>query len=246
VEPSSPPIAPQLPDQAEFWDQWTARHRAGSFRLPEVNARQARAVERWITRLGRSNLDILEVGCGSGWLCERLAPFGTVTGTDLSALAIEEARRRCPGLRFEAGDFAEMDLPPGAFDAVVTLEVLAHVPDAADFLAKIAGLLRPGGYLMLATQNRPVLERWSGVPAQGAGQIRRWVDRRELRRLVERHFEVVELSSVHPVGDRGLLRWLNADALLESLRPLRLRWPYLRMLELLMLGHTLLVLGRKR
>jgi hypothetical protein len=57
---------------------------------------------------------------------------------------------------------------------------------------------------------------------------------------------VVELSSVEPVGDRGLLRWLHADSLLGVLGAVRLRWRYMRLLERLMLGHTLLVLARKR
>ncbi len=51
---------------------------------------------------------------------------------------------------------------------------------------------------MLANQNRFVLERSSEAAAQAPGQIRRWVDRRELRNLLAADFDIVELSSVFP------------------------------------------------
>ena len=78
------------------------------------------------------------------------------------------------------------------------------------FVDKIARLLRPGGYLMLATQNRFTLKRWSEVVPQGVGQIRKWVDARTLRRLLASDFDVVELTSIVPVGDRGILRLINS------------------------------------
>lgn len=243
---AEPPSMPQLQDQSAFWDQWTAQHRVGSFRLAGPNARQAETVEAWMRRIGRRDLDVLEVGCGSGWMCERLARYGRVTGTDLSPLAIEEARRRCPEIAFRAGDFGTMALPSGSVDVVVTLEVLSHVADARAFLDRIADVLRPGGHLMLATQNRPVLERWSEIPPQGSGQLRRWVGRAELAGLLRERFDVVELSSVYPVGDRGVSGALLAAPLLRVLRGVGVEWRYLRLLEKCMLGHTLMALGRRR
>jgi 2-polyprenyl-3-methyl-5-hydroxy-6-metoxy-1,4-benzoquinol methylase len=62
--------------------------------------------------------------------------------------------------------------------------MLAHVEDQVAFVDKIAELLRPGGYLMLATQNKFTLSRWSEVVPQAPGQIRKWVDAKELRRLL--------------------------------------------------------------
>lgn len=150
--------APPISSQREFWNQWNAQYRTSGFGLPAVNARQAETIERWITALGRRDLDILEVGCGSGWMCERIRPYGRVTGTDLAANVIERARAEHQGVTFIAGDFLALNLAEESADVVVSLEVLAHVADQAAFIVKIARTLRPGGYLMLATQNRKVLE----------------------------------------------------------------------------------------
>jgi SAM-dependent methyltransferase len=57
---------------------------------------------------------------------------------------------------------------PAEYDFVVTLEVPSHVSDQPAYLRKIAALLKPGGYLVLATHNGPVLER-NAIPAPMAG-----------------------------------------------------------------------------
>jgi SAM-dependent methyltransferase len=179
-------------------------------------------------------------------MCERLMPFGHVTGTDLADEVLDKARERLPGVRFMAGDFLNMEFEPAAFDVAVSLEVLSHVVDQPAFLRRIAGLLRPGGLLMLATQNRPVLERWSKIGPPEPGQIRRWVDAKSLRKLLAGSYELLEMTSLLPVGDQGILRVLNAPKVNRAialftghdrLDALKERW---------MLGHTLMVLARKR
>jgi SAM-dependent methyltransferase len=108
-----------------------------------------------------------DVGCGAGWLCSRLTPFGSVTGTDLSDAVLARAAQRVPQAKFIAGDFMALDLGSD-YDVAISLEVLPHVADQPAFLAKIAGLLKPGGYLMLATQNKPALLR-NDIPAPKPG-----------------------------------------------------------------------------
>lgn len=95
----------------------------------------------------------LDVGCGMGSdvfeLATRVGPDGHVTGIDLSASLIEEARRRAEGqnlpVTFDTGDVQELRFEDGAFDAVRTERLLMHVPDAARSVAEMARVLRPGG-----------------------------------------------------------------------------------------------------
>ncbi|MCI0561963.1 MAG: class I SAM-dependent methyltransferase, partial [Nitrososphaera sp.] len=229
----------EVEEQRRFWNSWNTRYRGQNRKIPEVNGRQARMVIEWIMSIGQRDLDILEVGCGSGWLCQQLVPFGRVTGTDLSDKVLARSQADLPQVAFVAGDFLELDFPPCGFDVVVSLEVLAHVADQNGFVEKIARLLRPEGFLALATQNRFALKRWSDVSPQGVGQIRKWVDVKTLRRLLSNHFEIVELTSIVPVGDRGILRWVNAPKVNRILSIFLSQSRIEALKEHLFLGHTL-------
>jgi 2-polyprenyl-3-methyl-5-hydroxy-6-metoxy-1,4-benzoquinol methylase len=169
----------QISLQQRFWNEWNATHREHNQHY--VSIRQAEVVIGWLASLGRTDLDILEVGCGAGWLCPQLLPYGQVTGTDLSDEVLARAQQRAPEVAFVSGDFMGLDLGSGRFDVIVTLEVLSHVADQAAFVRKLASHLRPGGHLMLATQNRVVLERFNRIPPPAPGQLRRWFDKYELR-----------------------------------------------------------------
>ena len=137
-----------------------------------------------------------------------------------------------------------LELEPEQFDVVVTLEVLAHVADQQAFVERIAKLLKPSGLLMLATQNRPVLERFNRIEPPGPGQIRRWVDARELTALLSRSFRILELKSVTPRANRGVMRLLNSRKINHPIRTLfGDRFENLK--ERLGLGWTLVALARK-
>lgn len=234
---------PPIPLQEAFWNRWAAE--AIGKGNEEISLRQARVITGWLRELGASDLDILEVGCGAGWFCPQLRPFGQVTGTDLSARQIDGAQQRFPDCRFVAGDFMSLELERERYDVVVTLEVLAHVADQPGFVARIAELLKPGGLLMLATQNRPVLERHNRISPPGAGQIRRWVDAEELRSLLIPRFDVIELKSVTPRANRGPMRLVNSRLLNRPVRAL-LGDRFEEFKERLGLGWTLMALARKR
>lgn len=228
--------------QRKFWNEWNAQTREHA--LDEVSIRQANVVCAWLDALDRKDLAIIEVGCGAGWLSPRLAHYGRVTATDLADEVLERAQRRVPEVRYIAGDFAELDLGSGAFDVAVTLEVLSHVADQKAFIRKLASLLRPGGCLMLATQNRPVLQRFNRVPPTRPGWLRHWVDRHELRALLQDDFEILELFSVTPRANRGIMRFVHSR---------KINWPVRavfgdrveKLKEAMWLGWTLMALARR-
>ena len=155
--------------QRAFWNDWNASTREKG--LSEVSTDQAEVVMSWLKGLGRRDLKIIEIGCGAGWLCSQLVQFGQVTANDLSDEVLARAAQRVPEARFIAGDFMNTEVG-SCYDVAMSLEVLAHVSDQAAFVARISGLLKPGGYLMLATQNKPALMR-NNIPAPAPGQLRR-------------------------------------------------------------------------
>ena len=60
-----------------------------------------------------------------------------------------------------------------SFDAVVCLEVVEHVPDAAAFLKVCAALVRPGGLMLLSTINRTLKAYLLAII--GAEYVLRWL-----------------------------------------------------------------------
>lgn len=204
------PTTIEIPQQRSFWNSWNAGHRERD--VGEVSDDQARVIIGWLDGLGRHDLSLIDVGCGTGWLSGRIASYGRVVATDLADDVVGRAADRYPDVSFRAGDFMSLDFEPAAFDVAVSCEVLSHVADQPAFLARIASLLRPGGRLMLATQNRPALEL-NDIAPPGEGQLRHWVDRREISELLAPDFRVVEIFSITPRFNRGLLRKLHSQRL---------------------------------
>lgn len=229
--------------QQQFWDDWNARTRERE--LPEISNRQAKVVSGWLRELGRKDLNILEVGCGSGWFCNELSVYGKVHGTDLSVNVLQRSQKKWPHIQFSAGDFFNLPFEKNSFDLVVTLEVLAHVENQQLFLCRISELLKDEGLLFLATQNRDVLQNYCVLPPPGEGQLRRWVDRHDLKQLVEEKFWICELRSVTPIAHRGLRRVLTSTKLNAAIRPL-VGYTLRNYLEKKNYGWTLMVSAKKR
>lgn len=108
-----------------------------------------------------SNAEVLEVGCGLGWLWAEAAnelPKGLrLTLTDLSPGMVRTAADRVSALGgFTVVDALEADaqrLPFewGGFDVVVANHMLYHLPDPQRGVAELARVCRPGGVLVAAT-----------------------------------------------------------------------------------------------
>lgn len=172
--------------------------------------------------------------------------FGSVTGTDLSDELLAVAKSKQPEVEFVAGDFMALDFKRAPFDVAVSLEVLSHVADQPAFIAKISGLLKTGGHFMIATQNEPILKNYNRkIPAPAHGQLRKWVDRDELRALLLPHFDVLELRAVTPIADHGVMRILASPKLNRLMRRL-VGNAYQNFLERCGFGWTLMALARKR
>ncbi len=103
---------------------------------------------------------VLDVGCGAGLLSEAMAQAGArVTAIDLAPNLLKVARLHGleTGIKVdyrETSVEALADASPAAFDAVICMEMLEHVPDPASIIEAGARLLKPGGWLFVATVNR--------------------------------------------------------------------------------------------
>jgi SAM-dependent methyltransferase len=104
-------------------------------------------------------IDALDLGCGTGRHFWGLRRLKTVTGLDASAAMIEQARRPIHAEQLAAvpimlveGDVMTHAFPPGSFDLVYSIGVLAeHVPLNRSVVDRVHAWLRPGGRFAFTT-----------------------------------------------------------------------------------------------
>jgi ubiquinone/menaquinone biosynthesis C-methylase UbiE len=115
-----------------------------------------------LTRLSRAGDQVLEVGCGCGYLSLELARSGRqVTGVDIASVAIEQAKKHAERLPSGAAEFVcvnglKLPFPSDSFDLVFSVEVLEHLheADVPRYLAGAFRVLRPGGHFWVKTPSR--------------------------------------------------------------------------------------------
>ncbi|MDH5580139.1 MAG: glycosyltransferase, partial [Betaproteobacteria bacterium] len=146
-------------------------------------------------------LRILDVGCGRGWLTNLANAYGTCEGIEPVAGVVDYARRLFPHLRFEAGTAENVlerpDFMP--YDVVLTSEVIEHIPygQKEAFLAQLAQLLKPDGYLILTTPRGEMWEQWKTI-APPNQPVEDWVTEDQLRALfTSQGFMELGLERVH-------------------------------------------------
>lgn len=103
---------------------------------------------------------VLDVGCGAGWFWAaavgELAENLSLSLSDLSPGMVQEATERCQALpiasvRGEPADALALPFEDGAFDAVIAMHMLYHLPDPSTGIAEMYRVLKPGGFLAVTT-----------------------------------------------------------------------------------------------
>jgi SAM-dependent methyltransferase len=108
---------------------------------------------------------ILDAGCGSGAMSRLLAsryPATEVVGLDLNPEYLNYARGRVsvehsPNLSFEQGDIQSVPFAESVFDVVWSQWVLYFLPRPDLALRECRRVLRPGGVVLIALDEKPLL-----------------------------------------------------------------------------------------
>jgi SAM-dependent methyltransferase len=163
--------------------------------------------ERCAPKLGRR---VVDVGAGLGTftgLAARTADEVVALEPDAELIHLLKKRfDAAHNVRVVAGDTTELtpDLVGFAADSVLCLNVLEHVRDDADALARIRNVLSPRGKLFLLVP----AHRWLFGSLDRSAKHERRYEKRGLRKLLAKEgFEVNELRHVNPVGVMGWFVW---------------------------------------
>lgn len=147
-----------------------------------------------INRKEGKELNILDLGCGRGWLTNILSEYGNVVGVDLS---VKTAKKLFPDLKFIEADICRSETF-GEYDVIVSSDVIEHLitKDQEIYIKNINRMLKPSGYLILTTPNKPVEEKH----LKNMGNIRlqpieNWFDQEALIAKLTIYFKIDFIGS---------------------------------------------------
>ena len=118
----------------------------------------ARSTARVVSSVLPNGSSVLDIGCGSGLLVDRLARSGYwAIGLDWSEAAIDYANSHYQGRYLLTN--VEQGLDTGMkFNLAVASHILEHLENPHEFLQSVKGILEPEGYLVIAVPN---LDWWN-------------------------------------------------------------------------------------
>lgn len=116
-----------------------------------------RLIDRYRKQKGTAR--VLDVGCGTGATLKALAAYGTLTGLDKNAKAVEYSKKRVPEAKVIQGSFPG-GVPGKQFDIITILDVLEHLDEDQEALGKLAQHLAAEGITIITVPAYAFL--WTG------------------------------------------------------------------------------------
>ena len=186
---------------------------------------------------------MLDIGCGTCWYSINAAKSGyDVTGMDLSGYAVKIGKKvgKCLGDQickkcdFLLGDAENPPFKEESFDCVLYLNILEHLPDPEMGIKEISRVLKPGGYVILATDLKKGFltldwlhktitpRRYEARQSRWGHDEERFFDLDELKELLERKGLLTERivyteSLVGVLYDSILLRLIFTKNISDSM-----------------------------
>lgn len=145
--------ATTAPPSARFWDRIAERYARRPVADEAAYQNKLRITRDYL----RPDTEALEFGCGTGSTALVHAPFvKRILAIDVSSKMIEIARRKAAtsgvaNVAFRRAAIEEFSAPDGSFDVVLGLSILHLLEDRDAVIAKVRGMLKPGGVFVSST-----------------------------------------------------------------------------------------------
>lgn len=144
-----------------YGERWyTAKDDPVALLRAEARARYPWISSRLAARYPNRKIQILDLGCGAGFLANELARDGyQVVGLDLSesSLAVARSHDLTGTVDYRYGDAYRLEFDNGSFDAVCAMDFLEHVERPEMVVREAARVLKLGGSFFFYTFNRNFL-----------------------------------------------------------------------------------------
>lgn len=105
--------------------------------------------------------NVLDVGCGTGYLLKKLAGNCEINGygIDVESNMIQVAQKQCPNMKIQLSACEKTPFDSDTFDVVTACMAYHHFSDKQGFSNEAARILKTGGYLYIADPYFPFLIR---------------------------------------------------------------------------------------
>jgi SAM-dependent methyltransferase len=165
-------FADRLPEQSVFDEHYSRMskyeyaHRGGE--ESPCDAARFDIIAKYLSeQIENRETRILDVGCATGGLLDRLRQLGyaNVTGLDPSPRCAKLAKQ-VYDLPVHTGTAFDNDLPKHAFDLVIVVGVLEHIREVAAAVAKLDELVSPMGMIFAEVPDATAFSQWPDAPYQ--------------------------------------------------------------------------------
>lgn len=129
--------------KTDFWNEKLAKEDLWEFKTNPWHWQRFRDVVKLLPKAG----SVLEVGCMEGEFTKYLKNK-EITAIDVSSVAIERAKSKCPNVNFEVWDIEEKPMDK-TFDLIIIMETLYYLNPEGKSKENIIQIVKSGGYLVL-------------------------------------------------------------------------------------------------
>ncbi|MDO8577300.1 MAG: class I SAM-dependent methyltransferase [Candidatus Wildermuthbacteria bacterium] len=152
------------------------------------------AAKAKIVKSAKAGGDLLEIGCGDGSLLREVADHFRVTGIEISPFALKKAKQAVL-----EGELRLMDIEGGEldkkYDVIVAIDILEHLKEPAQTVAKIKRALKKGGVFIFSTANN------YGLFGRIATAVGNYFDKTHVSTLPRKEwFNMIESFRLEPVA----------------------------------------------
>lgn len=139
-------------------------------------------------------LKILDAGCGTGLLLQKLQQFGGAQGVDISPAAIDFCSQR--KVKARVASLTKLPFKDNTFDVITCVDVLYHLRVKSDVqaLRKLQRVLKPGGIVVL----RVPANKWLKLAHDIHVHTRQRYTKNEVQqKLIQAQFKILKVSYVN-------------------------------------------------